>query len=141
MIYFKIEPGTNNILEVREGNFVKYNTKADSAVNGKPYLVEVTVTDPAHDPATQVKEGPVDAYNGTTATRVYSVRSKTQAELDADQLNSDLATLRSATKDCVIVLTALIDAIIAKGTLTAQDVEPVARQAYQSLKVLADRVK
>lgn len=141
MLYFKIEPGTNNILGVLGGPFSQYNTKADSAVNGKAYLVEVEVTDPPYDPATQVKEGPVDAYTGTNAVRIYTVRDKTPQELAAEQLDKDKAALRSAVEDIGIVVLALVDTLVSKGTIVPQDVEPVARKAYQDLKAIADRVK
>jgi hypothetical protein len=86
MLYFKIDPTNNSILGAINGDFINYNTKNTSALNGKAYLVEVTVTDPSHDSATQVKEGPVDAYDGNNATRVYTIRSKTQEELDANRI-------------------------------------------------------
>jgi len=50
-----------------------YNTKESSTVNGKPFLVEVVVVDPAFDPSTQTRTGPIDAYDGATATRTYTV--------------------------------------------------------------------
>lgn len=142
-IYFKITAGTTNIIEVitKPAPLEGFNDKDTSLVNGKPFLVEAAVTMPIFDEAIEVREGPVDNYDGTNATRVYTVRAKTQTELDAEALAKDNRALRVATKDAVIVLTALIDAILAKGLLVPTDVEPIARQSYLDLKVIADRVK
>jgi hypothetical protein len=143
-LYFEIDPIDQlTIIQARHtpNPLVKYNTKETSAVNGKSFLELVTIVDPPYDPATQVKEGPVDAYDGTAATRTWTVRTKTQTELDAESLAADIRSLKDAGKDAVIVVTALIDALLVKGTIVAADVEPVARQAYQDLKVIADRVK
>jgi hypothetical protein len=41
------------------------------------------VTDPACDPATQVKSGPVETVGKDRVTRVWTVRDMTAAELDA----------------------------------------------------------
>lgn len=45
----------------------------------------VEVTSPACDPATQVSEGPVVTVLTDKVTRVWTVRDKTAAELDADK--------------------------------------------------------
>lgn len=45
----------------------------------------VEVTDPAFDPATQVRSGPVVAVLIDKVTRVWTVRAKTAPELDADK--------------------------------------------------------
>ena len=57
-----------------------------------------------------------------------------------DQVAADITALRNAGKDAVIVITALVDALLGKGVIVAADVEPVARQAYLDLKVIADRI-
>jgi len=98
MLYFKIDPANNAILGAIDGDFSGYNTKSDSAVNGKPYLAPVAVTNPGYDPATQVKEGPVDAYDGTNATRVYTVRDKTAGERTAETIWSTLEFMQRFTK-------------------------------------------
>lgn len=46
----------------------------------------VTRTDPAYDPATQVKTGPVTTVNATDVSDVWSVRAKTAPELDAEKV-------------------------------------------------------
>jgi hypothetical protein len=43
----------------------------------------VEVTDPACDPATQVKSGPVETVGNEGVTRVWTVREMTAAEIDA----------------------------------------------------------
>ena len=88
-VYFKINPADDSIIEVLEKNnpIPLFNTKTDSQTNGKPFLVEAVVTDPSYDPATQTKSGPVDAYDGTDATRVYSVAAIT-VDLDDYKLNA-----------------------------------------------------
>lgn len=141
--YFLISATDNAILEVRRTQTLLegYNTKEDSAINGKPYLVEVAVTDPAYDPATEVKEGPTDAYDGINATRIYAVRAKTAQELNTEQLNNDINVLRAAGKDTVLVLVELIDYLLANTAMSGTDFTPNVRQAYQDLKVIADRIK
>lgn len=47
----------------------------------------VEVTNPAYEPATQVSEGPVVSVLSDKVTRVWTVRAKTVAELDADKDN------------------------------------------------------
>lgn len=45
----------------------------------------VEVTNPSFDPTTQVSEGPVITVLADKVTRVWTVRAKTAAELDADK--------------------------------------------------------
>lgn len=45
----------------------------------------VVITDPAFDPVTQIRTGPVDTIFPTQVTRVWTVRSKTAQELDDDK--------------------------------------------------------
>jgi hypothetical protein len=45
----------------------------------------VEVTNPSYDPAIQVSEGPVITVLSDKVTRVWTVRAKTAAELDADK--------------------------------------------------------
>jgi hypothetical protein len=56
----------------------------------------VTVTDPAHDSANQVKEGPVTTILPDEVTIVWTVRSKTAQELDADRSGQVESTDRVA---------------------------------------------
>jgi hypothetical protein len=86
MLYFKINPSDNSIIETIAGELDGYNTKANSATNSKPYLVPVTVIEPPYNSATHISEGPVDNYDGTTTTRTYTIREKTQEELDANRI-------------------------------------------------------
>lgn len=147
MIYFFVSNDGSQILSVRETDDVlvdgDYNTKETSVVNGKPFYTLAAVTDPAYDPATQVKEGPVDTYDFATdtATRTYTVRAKTQGELDADQLATDLVVLKDAGKDLALVLTELVQWNLDNTAMVADDFTPSVKQAYLDLKAIADRVK
>jgi hypothetical protein len=49
----------------------------------KPYLLPVVVVDPAFNAVTQVREGPVHTIEATRVLRTFTVRAKTQAEVDA----------------------------------------------------------
>lgn len=63
--------------------FEGFNTKATSAVNGKPYFVEATqVGFEPFDPATQVRNGPV--LQPKPPVIRYTIRPKTAAELNAE---------------------------------------------------------
>lgn len=82
--YMKFSP-THQPLEFveRDVPFEGFNTKADSAVNGKAYLVEATRQGfEPFDPATQVRSGPV--LQPSPPTIRYTIRPKTQAELNAE---------------------------------------------------------
>jgi len=141
-LFFRIQAGTTTIVSERQlPDGTEYNDAATSLINGKDFLAPVVITNPSFDPQTEIKEGPVDNYDGTTATRIFTVRPKTQQELDDDGKNKDTGYVLSATKDIGIVLTALIDTLLAQNIITAQDVEPIARQAYQNLKTRVDRIK
>ncbi len=85
--YFEIPNGSTAIVGVRTTSvaLVNFNTKITATVNGKNFLVLVAVTSPPFNGATQIRTGPVDIYDGTTATRVFTVRAKTQGELDAEE--------------------------------------------------------
>lgn len=76
-VYFKIDPATNNIIEVKtyDQPITEYVTRDQGVVNGKPFLVEATIIDPPYDSATQIKTGPVDTYEGSPpeAKRTYVV--------------------------------------------------------------------
>lgn len=43
-----------------------------------------TLTKPSFDPATEVLEGPEDVITSGAAERIFTVRAKTQQEIDAD---------------------------------------------------------
>lgn len=142
-IYFKIDQSTDTIIEAIESEyaFINYNTKVSAAINGKPYLVSVIVTDPAYDPATQVREGPVDSYDGTTATRVFTIRAKTIQELADEQTVKDIDTLQNAGKDAVLVLIELIEWQLANTAMTATDFSADVKQAFLDLQTIADRLR
>ncbi len=115
--------------------------KVKTLANGNAAARPVETTDPPFDPATEIREGPVLTIFADRVTEVFTVRAKTQAELDADQRAADLSVLRGAGKDAVLVLIELIDKLLADAVISAGDFTPDVRQAYQDLKVIADRVK
>lgn len=104
--------------------------------------------DDAYDPATQIRTGPVGGNIGDPVpadaddvTGTYTVRDKTAQELDDDQREQDIATLRSAGKDMALVLTELIEWTLANTAMQPTDFTPDVKQAYLGLKAIADRVK
>jgi len=145
MLYFKIHPSDNSIEETRtrpvpyaEG---EYNTKENSAINGKSFLVEASETFDPYDSATQVREPIQDTYDGTTALRHHPVRDKTVEELAAEERATDIAALRNAGKDAVMVLVELVSYQLANTAMSADDFTPDVKQAFLDLKVIADRIK
>jgi len=64
----------------------------------------------------------------------------TPPELDGVQHGKDQATLATSAEDTVIVLSAVIDTLVALGLITLTDIEAIARGKAADLKVLADRV-
>jgi len=61
--------------------------------------------------------------------------------VDAEQAKVDLSALRGAGRDIAVVLTELIDYLLANTAMVADDFTPNVKQAYLDLKVIADRVK
>lgn len=58
-----------------------------------------------------------------------------------EQMENDLSALRNGGKDIALVLTELIDYLLANTAMTANDFTPSVKQAYLDLKTIADRVK
>ncbi len=113
----------------------------------KGWLPVVYVND-AYDTATQVRTGPVGCNVGDVITQgvdsvtgTYTVRDKTAQELTGEQQTQDLANLREAGRDIALVLTELVDWTLANTSMQPTDFSPIVKQAYQDLKVIADRVK
>lgn len=71
----------NAILELRD--FA--STPNDPTGKGWRWL-PIIITDPAFDPATQVRTGPVTTVETLRVTRVWTVRAKTAQELDDDKV-------------------------------------------------------
>ena len=145
MNYFRIEGGS-----IVEGpkplprswrNVSGLHLLSDERLAEHGWLPEEKVGFEPFDPNTEVREGPTLEVQADKVVATYTIRAMTQQELDDKQQADDLAVLRSATKDIGIVVLALVDALVAKGVIVADDVEPVARQAYRDLKEIADRVK
>ena len=143
-LYFKIDPSDDSIIDVLQTNSTleNYNTKTTAALNGKPYLVAVIVTDPAFDSATQVKEGPVDSYDGTTATRTYTVRAKTQAELDADQRQADISKVRNGVLKLANSYTLLARVLVDKAIIDPLvDFDQSARDDFLEIEAAVNRLE
>lgn len=58
-----------------------------------------------------------------------------------EQRITDTAQLREAGKDIALVLTELVDWLLANTAMQATDFTPKVKQAYLNLKAIADRVK
>ena len=73
---------------VVEGSILEWrdfaDTPPDLARKGVAWL-PVEITDPPFDPATQVRSGPVTTVEADRVSRVWTVRAKTAAEIDADK--------------------------------------------------------
>lgn len=142
-IYFLIEPATYTILDVRNFEPESYIDRAAGDSSGKPFLSPVTVTDPPFNEATEVKTGPVDTYDSVTdtSTRVYTVRAKTQQELDDEQLDDDIHALKSGGKDIALVLVELIEWQLANSAMSPTDFSADVRQAFLDIQAIADRLR
>ena len=109
----------------------------------KGWLPQVVVGFEPFDPDTQIRTGPVNQVNANDVTSTYTVRDKTQQELDATQRDEDIRELRGDGYDLAIVLIELVDYLLAHPTLgmTPNDFSLNVRQAYLAAKERADRVK
>ena len=92
------------------------------------------------DPTAQVRTGPDYAIEADEVVATYTVRDKTAQELADDQRTQDVAELRNAGKDAVLLLIELIDWEIANNALDPASFSAPVRQAYQRLKPIADRL-
>lgn len=141
MLYFIIDPNNIDILGSEDIEPDIYNTQENSLLNGKPFLTPVTLIDPAYDFQTQIKEDPIDTWDGTTATREYIVRDKTAEEVKSTQLEQDLAVIRDVGKDITLILIELVDYLLINTAMSPTDFTPDVKQAYLDVKVIADRIK
>ena len=101
---------------------------------------EMEVNDPPYDLETQVKEGPIDTWNGRVAARSYIVRPRTQEELDALQEEKDIRKVRAGTILIGSLLVQLIKKLLQENIISAQDFTPQVRQDFQTLKDAIDRL-
>ena len=106
-------------------------------------LREATVVDPAYDPDTQVRTGPVfDVVDDTfDVTETYAVRAKTAQEIADDQQTADIDELRLSVDKLAFIQTELIDKLLGQGTVQAADFTAPVRAIYQDIKVIVDRAK
>lgn len=94
--YIKVAADHTPIKEVKRAlPFEGFNTKADSVINGKPYLISATQTGfEPFDPASQVREGPV--LDAIAATIAYTVRAKTVQEISDEKDAATQGLMRDA---------------------------------------------
>ena len=118
--------------------------KADAETLRNLGWLPVTYVNETYDPETQVHEGPTGCNIGdsvsdgaTEAVGTYTVREKTQDELDAETT----ADLNRAGAKGILALVALIDKLIEKGVISAADFDVVGKEAYQYIKPIADRLR
>lgn len=104
----------------------------------------VEYNDPAFDPDTQVREGPTGVAVGDPVTPgadsvsgTYTVRSKTQQELDVE----DEDRLRARGKDLALVVVEFVEWALANTPMEAADFSADVRASYQELKTIADRLR
>ena len=101
----------------------------------------LVVVDPPYDSATQNRSVPIDEWDGSIATRTYTITDKTQEELDTDQTNQDLQKLLASGKDLALVLTELVQWTLDNTSMLPSDFTTSVKDAYLDLKAIADRVK
>ena len=145
--YFKI---TNSgmtmadVLEIEELAIEReagaYVTQAASETSEKPFHVLASIVDPAYDPTTQVREGPVDTWDGVNAVRTYSVRDKTQQEITDGQQTIDIEELKDRVDDAVLILMQLAQWTLANTSMVAADFSPKVQSVYTELKTNSDRL-
>lgn len=141
--YFKIQNNTTNIIEVIETikPLSSYITKEIAAITNYDFLVPVEVTEATLNPSIQVLNDPIDTYDGILATRVFTTRSKTQQKLDYDAQIKDIGLIKDKGKDLALLIIEFIDWALANTAMTATDFTPDVRQAYQNIKIIANRIK
>jgi len=142
MLYFKIDPILHSIIGIVAGVFEEYNTKESSLLNEKGFLVEVIKTVPAFDSETEYLSLPVDSYDyaSNSATRVYTKLTKTQEQLDAEQVASDIELLQDYGKDTILVLVQLVSKLLDDAVIASTDFDPAVKDAYLEIKEIADRI-
>jgi len=83
--YVLVENGTDAILKEIDGDR-EFRTGTPPDLTGKPFRwLPLVVVDPPVDGATEVKEGPDISVTATEVTKTWTVRPKTQAELDDEK--------------------------------------------------------
>lgn len=127
----------NSIVQSREFGS---DTPPILSINKGEWLARVTVS-PAYNATTQ-NRSLLKTVTATESVWTYTVTAKSQPELDAQAEQEDLDTLRQASgKDAILVLVEFVEWALANTAMTGADFTADVRQAYQDIKVLADRVK
>jgi len=103
-LYVLLQNSDDSILEEVDGD-MRFRSGIPPALlpaKGMRWL-PITITNPSHDEATQVKKGPVLTVNSDNVTRVWTVRDKNAQELDALK--------DRATRDALNIVKPLIEAL------------------------------
>lgn len=83
MTLYALIAATGQVRETREFAATPPDLMASEGVRWLPIII----TDPAFDPATQVRTGPVETILANSVTRVWTVRAKTAQQLDDEKTN------------------------------------------------------
>jgi hypothetical protein len=78
-----------------------------------PYLLPLEITEPACDPISEVKEGPVDTVFADKVTHVFTVRAKDAGEIAAMKADkiSQIHTLGDSKLDLAVMLREQVHAL------------------------------
>jgi len=84
------------------------------SLEGKPYrvILPVVVTDPACNPLTQIRTGPVVTILQTEVTRVWTVTDKTQQQIDAETAARRDETVALSLDQTEEILRAILSVIV-----------------------------
>ena len=106
------------------------------------YTIELVESSPG---ANEVFDKELTAYDSALdrVTRIRLWRARTAADDAADaerQRQNDINKIREKGASAVVLLIRLIDVLSAKGTIAPEDFSQAARQEYQELTPIADRL-
>ncbi|KKN90077.1 hypothetical protein LCGC14_0231900 [marine sediment metagenome] len=108
----------------------------------------VRYVDESFDPATQVRTGPVGCNVGDPVppdadevVGIYTVKDKTQLELDDDQQAVDIAKLSTSVDKIAFILTELTQKLFEKNVIIPDDFTQPVRQIYREIEEIVGRAK
>lgn len=100
----------------------------------------VVEIDPPYDPETENRTLSV-TIGASDVTHEYIVTPKSQAELDDIEAEGDLKQIRSSVLEIAFIQIELIDKLLEKGTIVANDFTAPVKQRFLTLKGLVDKHK
>lgn len=127
--------------------------RVEPVINARRGQAEVPVVDvmPSFDQATEIATDVRGAYpwpyrpGVTKFGTVRTVRARTAQEIAdeaaAEQTQTDQRNLRDGAVTTAEILISLVDALLAKGTITAADIPAATRQKYVAFKAAVDRLR